>query len=92
MGTGGAKDEPLLLIYIVQYHGQVIGMVYAETALQAREAAEHVAVAYEDLPAIFTIDEAIKANSFFKHGKQLRTGDAVEGCLDKAWAECDHKS
>lgn len=83
-------DEPLFADEIVHYHGQVIGMVYAETAIQARAAADHVIVAYEELPAIFTIDEAIKGNSFFKHGKQLRTGDAVEGCLDGAWAQCDH--
>ena len=84
------SDEPLFADGTVHYHGQVIGMVYAETALEAREAADRVLVTYEDLPAIFTIDEAIKANSFFKHGKQLRTGDAVEGCLDAAWAKCDY--
>jgi xanthine dehydrogenase/oxidase len=83
-------DEPLFADGIVHYYGQVIGMVYAETALQAREAANRVEVTYTDLPAIFTIDEAIKSNSFFKHGKELRTGDAVEGNLDEAWSRCDH--
>ncbi|CAI7670474.1 unnamed protein product [Penicillium pancosmium] len=83
-------DEPLFADGIVHYYGQVIGMVYAETALQAREAANRVEATYTDLPAIFTIDEAIKSKSFFKHGKELRTGDAVEGNLDEAWSKCDH--
>lgn len=83
-------DEPLFADGTVHYHGQVIGMVYAETALQARAAADRVVVTYKVLPAVFTIDEAIKTNSFFKHDKQLRTGDAIEGNLDQTFAKCEH--
>ncbi|KAM5349677.1 hypothetical protein ACJ41O_006182 [Fusarium nematophilum] len=83
-------DEPLFADGKVQFYGQVIGMVYAETALQARAAADRVQVTYNALPAIFTIDEAIKAKSFFKHGKQLKKGDAVDGTLDEAFSKCAH--
>ncbi|KAF9876609.1 xanthine dehydrogenase [Colletotrichum karsti] len=83
-------DEQLFADGTVTYYGQVIACIYAETALQARAAADRVEVTYNDLPAIFTIDEAIKANSFFKHGKQLRKGDAVDGSLEEAWSKCDH--
>ncbi|RBR07551.1 hypothetical protein FVER53590_12680 [Fusarium verticillioides] len=72
------------------YYGQVIGMIYAETALQARAAADAVTVTYKRLPPIFTIDEAIKAKSFFKHGKELRKGDALSGSLDGAFSKCAH--
>ncbi|RKL21236.1 Xanthine dehydrogenase [Fusarium oxysporum] len=72
------------------YYGQVIGMIYAETALQARAAADAVTVTYKRLPAIFTIDEAIKAKSFFKHGKELRKGEALSGSLDEAFSKCAH--
>ncbi|PNP86475.1 hypothetical protein FNYG_00177 [Fusarium nygamai] len=72
------------------YYGQVIGMIYAETALQARAAADAVTVTYKRLPPIFTIDEAIKAKSFFKHGKELRKGDALSGSLDEAFSKCAH--
>ncbi|EXL63217.1 hypothetical protein FOCG_01579 [Fusarium oxysporum f. sp. radicis-lycopersici 26381] len=72
------------------YYGQVIGMIYAETALQARAAADAVTVTYKRLPAIFTIDEAIKAKSFFKHGKELRKGEALSGSLDEAFRKCAH--
>ncbi|KAF4949628.1 hypothetical protein FSARC_13421 [Fusarium sarcochroum] len=83
-------DELLFADDKSHYFGQVIGMIYAESALQARAAADVVTVAYKRLPAIFTIDEAIKAKSFYKHGKELRKGDAVAGSLDDALSKCDH--
>ncbi|KAI5861553.1 xanthine dehydrogenase [Durotheca rogersii] len=83
-------DEPLFATDKVHSHGQIIGVVYAETALQARAAAAKVRVTYETLPAILTIDQAIKAQSFFDHGKQLKKGAAVEGPLDDAFAKCAH--
>ncbi|PMD30262.1 xanthine dehydrogenase-like protein [Hyaloscypha variabilis F] len=83
------KDEPFFADDIVLSHGQPIGLVYAETALQAQAAARAVKVVYEDLPAILTIDEAIKADSFFKHGKMLKKGAAIEGEMDAVWEKCD---
>ncbi|KAL2693493.1 hypothetical protein Neosp_000053 [[Neocosmospora] mangrovei] len=84
------RDEELFADGKVHFYGQIIGLVYAESALQARAAADLVRVTYNALPSIITIDEAIKANSFFKHGKQLRKGDAVEGSLEDAFSKCAH--
>lgn len=83
------KDEPFFADGEVKHHGQVIGMVYAETALQAQAAAKAVKVEYEPLPTILTIDEAIEANSFFTHGKVLKKGLALEDKMDEAFAKCD---
>jgi xanthine dehydrogenase/oxidase len=63
--------------------------VYAETALQAQAAARAVKIVYEDLLAILTIDEAIEANSFFKHGKMLKKGVAIEDKMDGVWEKCE---
>lgn len=82
------KDEPFFATDEVHSHGQPIGMVYAETALQAQEAAKAVKVQYEDLTAILTIDEAIEANSFFVHGKDLRKGAPPEKIAD-VFDSCD---
>lgn len=82
------KDEPFFATDEVCSHGQPIGLVYAETALQAQAAARAVKVVYEDLPAILTIDEAIKANSYYKYGKELRKG-AVPEKMDEEFAKCD---
>jgi xanthine dehydrogenase/oxidase len=89
------KDEPVFAAGKVESHGQVIGLVYAETQLQAQAAARLVKITYEDLPVILTIDEAIAAESFYQHGKQLRKGAAitedkdVQKRMDEVFAKCD---
>jgi xanthine dehydrogenase/oxidase len=83
------KDEPFFADGEVFSHGQPIGLVYAETALQAQAAARAVMIIYEDLPAILTIDEAIEAKSFFKHGKMLKKGAAIEDKMDQIWEKCE---
>ncbi|OTB10006.1 hypothetical protein K445DRAFT_323399 [Daldinia sp. EC12] len=83
-------DEPLFAVDEVHSHGQVIGLVYAQTALQAQAAAAKVRVTYEILPAIITISQAIKAQSYYEHGKQLKKGAAIQGRLDDEFARCEH--
>jgi xanthine dehydrogenase/oxidase len=83
------KDEPFFADGKVLHHGQVIGMVYAETALEAQAAARAVKVEYKELPVILTIDEAIEAKSFFAHGKDLKKGLAIDDKMEQAFAECD---
>ncbi|RVX70089.1 hypothetical protein B0A52_06261 [Exophiala mesophila] len=83
------KDEPFFADGEVHSHGQVIGLVYAETAIEAQKAAKLVRVVYEDLPTILTIDEAIAANSFFPHGRQLRIGAAINDNMEDVFAKCD---
>ncbi|PBP21427.1 xanthine dehydrogenase-like protein [Diplocarpon rosae] len=83
------KDEPFFADGEVFCHGQPIGLVYAETALQAQAAAKAVKIVYEDLPTILTIDEAIAANSFFRHGKMLKKGYALKHDMNDIWSKCD---
>ena len=65
--------------------GQPIAMVLATSAGRAAEGARAVKVAYEELPAIFTIEEAIEEESFFKFFREIKKGD-VQG----AFETCDH--
>ncbi|KAJ4371997.1 hypothetical protein N0V83_003770 [Neocucurbitaria cava] len=83
------KDEPFFAEDKVLSHGQVIGMVYADSALEAQAAARAVKVEYEVLKPILTIDEAIAAESFFAHGKHLRKGLAIDDKMKDAFAQCD---
>lgn len=83
-----AHDEPWFATDKVYSHGQPIGLVYAETALKAQEAARAVKVEYEELKPILTIDEAIEAKSFYKYGKELRKGSPPDR-LDEVFAKCD---
>jgi xanthine dehydrogenase/oxidase len=83
------KDEPIFADGMVESHGQVIGLVYAETQIQAQAAAKLVKIEWETLPMILTIDEAIEAGSFYSHGKMLKKGAAIDGPLDDVFAKCD---
>ncbi|KAK5029883.1 hypothetical protein LTS07_005607 [Exophiala sideris] len=65
--------------------GQPIGMILAKTAQQASAGARAVLVQYEELPAIFTIEEAIEKQSFFEHYRYIHKGD-----VEKAFEECDY--
>lgn len=83
-------DEPFFATETVDSHGQVIGVVLADTQLGARSAARKVRIEYEDLPAVVTIDQAVKAGSFFPYGKELRKGEsALKQDLIGPFEACD---
>lgn len=83
-------DEPFFATDTVDSHGQVIGVVLADTQLHARAAAKKVKIEYEDLPALITIDQAIAVGSFFPYGKELRKGDpALKQDLSGPFEACD---
>lgn len=72
-----AHDDPVLCAGEVMFWGQPLFCVAAETMEQARAAAALAEIAYEDLPAILTIDDALAAKSFVLEDQRLRRGDAV---------------
>jgi carbon-monoxide dehydrogenase large subunit len=51
---------PAMASDIARYVGQAVAVVIAETKNQARDAAEAVAVDYEELPAVVDVREAVK--------------------------------
>ena len=96
----GIDDEPLLSTEKVAYKGEPVACVIAATELQARDAVAKVRVEYEELPAVFDVEEALKPgaptvnpvyprNAFVYHGKydhqKMRFGD-----VDAAFAQADH--
>ena len=52
----------------VRYVGEPVALIVAETAAQAQDAAEAVAVDYRDLPAVVTAREALAAGAPQLHG------------------------
>ena len=75
-------DEILLADAEAFYHGQIVALVVGETAEICRAAAAKVVVEYEPLPPIFTIEEAIEANSFHTEPNYIRRGDVAAGLAD----------
>lgn len=94
----GLDDEPLLSEKKVSYKGEPVAAIIAETERQARDAVARVKVEWEELPAVFDVEDAIKPgapvvnevypkNLFVYHGKydhqKLRFGD-VESAFRSA--------
>lgn len=71
-------DEVFFAIDEVFTAGQPIGMILADSAKHAEAGARVVKVHYEDLPAIFTIEEAIEKGSYFDHYRYINKGNVEE--------------
>ncbi len=69
-------DEPVLPDDEISHAGQVVALVVARTVRQARAAARRVKLDIETLPAILSIDEAVKAQSWVLPPVDLVRGDA----------------
>ena len=95
----GKDDEPSLATDVVRYKGEPILGIVATSERAAHEAMALVRISYDQLPAVFDVEEAIKPgapsvnaaypkNTFEYYGKydhqKLRYGDA-----DAAFAQAD---
>ncbi|NVD99175.1 xanthine dehydrogenase molybdopterin binding subunit [Massilia sp. BJB1822] len=69
-------DDPILADGLVQYVGQPVFIVVADTHDNARRAARRAKIDYQELPAILTPQEAKAAQSYVLPPMQLRRGDA----------------
>lgn len=68
-------DDPVFADGLVEYFGQSLFAVAAETIDQARAAAKLALVEYRDRPAILTVDQAMEAMSLLEAPVTLRRGD-----------------
>jgi CO/xanthine dehydrogenase Mo-binding subunit len=95
----GPDDEPILAEGKVRFLGEAVCAVVAETEAAAYEGVSRVKVEYEDLPAVFDVEEALAegapvvndyhGRNYFTyeghHCRRVRFGD-----VEKAFAEADH--
>lgn len=72
-----AHDEPLLANENVNFVGQPIFLVIAQSHLLARRAASRGKIKIEPSEPIFTIDEALKASSRFEEPLHYQKGSPV---------------
>lgn len=78
-------DELFFAVDEVTTAGQPIGMILAISPKAAEEGSRAVKVEYEELPAVLTIEDAIKSVSYFNHYRYIRSGDS-----DAAFEQADH--
>lgn len=70
------QDDPILAEGVVQYVGQPVFMVVADSQLHARRALKRARVSYEPLPACFNLQQAAADESFVLPPMHLHQGDA----------------
>lgn len=83
---GGLADDRVFSSSLVEYAGQVMFVVAAETRAQARDAAELAQIDYDVLPPILTVDEAKAQGSVHMAPRVLERGDC-----DTAIAAAPHR-
>ncbi|RYF26997.1 MAG: xanthine dehydrogenase molybdopterin binding subunit [Comamonadaceae bacterium] len=71
-----AHDEPVFAEDTVQYIGQVIGLVVADSVMAARRAARLVQLDITPLPAVLTVQQALAQQHFVLPPVFVRRGDA----------------
>jgi xanthine dehydrogenase molybdopterin binding subunit/xanthine dehydrogenase small subunit len=81
--VGGVKhDEILLADKKVWFHGQIVALVVGHSQEACRAAAAKVAVEYEPLPPILTLEQALAARSFHNAPNYIRRGKVGEALAD----------
>jgi len=81
-----AGDEPVFAQGTVQHVGQVVGLVVADSVMQARRAARLVQVQIDALPAVLSVREALQQSHYVLPPVFVRRGDA-----DAALASASHQ-
>ncbi|NND50030.1 MAG: xanthine dehydrogenase molybdopterin binding subunit, partial [Rhizobiales bacterium] len=69
-------DDPIFADGLVEYRGQSLFAVAANSIGEARAAASHAVVEYDERPAILTIDQAMEAQSLLEPAYVMARGDA----------------
>ena len=70
-------DEPIFATDTVQHVGQVVGLVIADSVMQARHAARKVKLNIEALPAMLSLKDAMTAQSYVLPPVFVQRGDAT---------------
>ncbi len=71
-----AHDEPIFATGTVQHVGQVIGLVVAESVMQARRAARKVVCNIEELPPVLTVSDAMRLKNYVLPPVFVKRGNA----------------
>ncbi len=70
-------DEPIFAADSVQHIGQVVGLVIADSFMQARKAARKVKLQVDALPAVLSVKEALKQKNYVLPPVFVKRGDAA---------------
>lgn len=77
------KDQPILAVDKVQYAGEGIAIIVAETLEAAQRAKSKVIIEYTDLEPVLSIADAIQKRSFIADARKIERGE-VDHNMDLA--------
>lgn len=80
------RDQPILAVDKVRFVGDPVVAVAAVDLDAAREAVSRIEVEYEELPAVFTIDDALADGAPLVHEGPPRTGETFADVIVKPTA------
>ena len=69
------QDRPVLAVGETKFHGEPVAAVAAETKDAAEEAARLVRVEYEELPGVYTVEQALAQGAPLVREPELRPDD-----------------
>ena len=76
------KDEPVLAIDKVEFIGQAIFLIAAETEDIARAAAKLIEIEFEELPAVLTIEDSKAKGNLIAPPRKIESGNIEAGFKD----------
>lgn len=84
------KDEPALAKDKVRSYGDAVAVVAAETEEIAARAVRQIRVDYEELPPVFSPEEAMQEGASLIHDKNILVADKIrKGNAETALEKCD---
>lgn len=87
-------DQEVLASKKVRMMGDPVALVAAETLEQCEEALKKIEVVYEELPGVFSIEDALKSDAPLVHedvtGNLLQHTMVRKGEVDSAWENCTY--
>ena len=84
-------DQPFLASDVIRHVNEPIALVAASTRRAAKEAAKHVRVEVEKLPAIFSIEESeTRSSLIFGEDNVFKAINIEKGDVDEVFADADH--
>ncbi len=72
------KDDPIFAPGLVEFVGQSLFAVAAETVMQARRAARLAEIEYAPLDPVLSIDDAVEKGSFVLPSQRITRGDSKQ--------------
>jgi len=82
-------DQPLLADKITRYHGEPVAVVLADSEETAKRALHLIKVEYEVLPAVSTIDDALKKDAPLVNEACEKSGSNIYGQWDFNWGNVE---